>query len=382
MDVQLIIVCVIIFLGFLALYYLFVSQKRRKIGLEKSNDRLHDLLNDIPCGYFEINNDGFYKLVSNTWLQWTNYGENELIANYTFSGMIAEESKNQYDEIFLSLMKNGSVHHRQLRVVRKDLSEFLVLVNANRMRSGTGYCFTCFDISEREIAEQKIRQLNEDLESFTYSISHDLRAPLRSIEGYTRILIDEQGAALSDQARKLLDVVIRNTIRMDALLESLLSFSQVSRKEIKKTLVDVKQMVCSIVEDLKEENPSRCVVVSVDDLPDCHADPGLLRQVWINLLSNAFKYTRKNSETIIRINGSVQGNLVTYNVTDNGTGFEMEYAHKLFQVFQRLHTTKDFEGTGVGLAIAHKIITKHNGKIWAESKLNEGASFHFSIPFV
>ncbi len=245
------------------------------------------------------------------------------------------------------------------------------------------------DISQQKIAAEQIKQLNQelqnnvtqleimnkDLESFSYSVSHDLRAPLRALSGYSKILEEDYLPVLDEEARRLLGNIQTNAVRMGQLIDDLLAFSKLGRKQVVKVTVEMQELVEKILEELK---PS--AAVQVRNLFPAEADPILFHQVWINLISNAIKYSAKSKHPTIEIGSEKKENETVYYVKDNGAGFDMKYAGKLFGVFQRLHRQEDFEGTGVGLAIVNKIVTKHGGKVWAEAKVNEGATFYFTIP--
>jgi len=223
---------------------------------------------------------------------------------------------------------------------------------------------------------------NRELEAFSYSVSHDLRAPLRAISGFSRILLSDFSASVPEEAARLLGIVEDNTRQMGHLIDDLLSFSRLSRQPLARRTVQVGPLVEAVVQQARDgEPPERRVEVVIEELPACDADPALLRQVFANLVSNAFKYTRRNPAARIQIGsrpGRRSGETV-YFVRDNGTGFDMRYADKLFEVFQRLHRTEDFEGTGVGLAIVQRIVRRHGGRAWAESRPGEGATFHFRL---
>ncbi|HEY3405738.1 MAG TPA: ATP-binding protein [Ohtaekwangia sp.] len=235
---------------------------------------------------------------------------------------------------------------------------------------------------EMKVQERTIEMeaANKELEAFSYSVSHDLRAPLRSIHGYMNIFAEDYASQLDDEARRLMNIILLNSRRMGQLIDDLLEFSRLGRKEITKARISMKDMVTSIAGDLKRtENNNRPVNITILDLPEAHADFNTMQHVWTNLITNALKYSRNKGETRIEI-GSLEkeGDQVFY-VKDNGAGFDMRYYDKLFGVFQRLHSINEFEGTGVGLAIVHRIITKHHGRIWAEAKPNEGATFYFTL---
>lgn len=226
----------------------------------------------------------------------------------------------------------------------------------------------------------QLEEANRELESFAHTVSHDLRAPLRSIEGYSRILVRQHAAQLSPDAREVLDRVFDSTKRMNGLIESLLCFSNVSRQSLTKRPVQTAALVQSILQELKAENPDRTIDIRVAELPDCVGDEALLRQVFTNLLSNALKFTRSREKASVEIGvRKIDGETVFF-VADNGAGFDMRYAHKLFGVFQRLHTREEFEGTGVGLSIAQRILHRHGGRIWAEAEPDKGATFFVTIP--
>lgn len=223
--------------------------------------------------------------------------------------------------------------------------------------------------------------LNKELESFTYSVSHDLRAPLRSVNSYAEILREDYGDQLDENARKYIDVIIRNGKRMGQLVDDLLDFSRLGRREITKVKVDVDQLVRDVVAGLIEINPQASrAEVAIGKLGIVEGDASMLKQVWTNLLSNAFKYSSKRDSPKIEIDCREDGRDVVYCIQDNGVGFKMEYVHKLFNVFQRLHKMEEFEGTGVGLALVKRIVNRHGGRIWVEAEIDQGAKFYFSLP--
>jgi PAS domain S-box-containing protein len=230
-----------------------------------------------------------------------------------------------------------------------------------------------------EEATRKLEEANAELESFAYSVSHDLRAPLRAVDGFSRILQGEYASELSPEARHYLDLVQENACQMGQLIDDLLAFSRLSRKPLTKHSVSPADRVRQVLEDLWQEQEGRQVEIIIDDLPACQADPSLLKQVYVNLLSNALKYTRKREVTRIQVGYQMQDNQPVYYVKDNGVGFDMRYADKLFGVFQRLHRAEEYEGTGVGLAIVQRIIRRHGGHVWVDAGVDEGAAFYFTI---
>jgi two-component system sensor histidine kinase/response regulator len=235
---------------------------------------------------------------------------------------------------------------------------------------------------EREQA-LKLATAYRDLESFSYSISHDLRSPLRAIRGLMQIYLEENGAALTENGRRRLDQVVGGAERMDQMIEDLLRFSRVTHGAPGCSRIDLNAIVARLINELKVSEPERRLELRIAALPDCEGDPGLIEQVMSNLLSNAFKFTRQRDDALIEVgtaraeqDGEEQQ---VYFVRDNGAGFNPKYAHKLFGVFQRLHSQEQFPGTGVGLSIVKRILERHGGRIWAESTPGKGATFFFAI---
>ena len=221
---------------------------------------------------------------------------------------------------------------------------------------------------------------NKELESFSYSVSHDLRAPLRAIDGFSRMLQEDYGDRLDDEGNRFLKIVRDNAKRMGELIDDLLNLSRLNRREMSRKSVSVNKLIQKILNNFTPELESRQIEFVIADLPDCQADISLLTQVWINLLSNAIKYTGKINNARIEIGFQIINEEIVYFICDNGAGFDMQYADKLFGVFQRMHLEREFEGTGIGLAIAQRIVQRHGGHIWAEAAVNQGAAFYFTIP--
>jgi PAS domain S-box-containing protein len=248
-------------------------------------------------------------------------------------------------------------------------------------------------ITERDITEEKrinneltkalseVREVNKELESFSYSVSHDLRAPLRALNGYSHILEEEFQHVLNDEGRRLLGNIRSNARRMGMLIDDLLAFSQMGRKEMQRSPVNMQDLAGEVVNEL-EGSMAHHALIEVQELPPTYGDRELLRQVWVNLISNAIKYSAKVLAPRITIGSPEQQKPgeTGYFVQDNGVGFDMEYAGKLFGVFQRLHSNEEFEGTGVGLAIVQRIVSRHGGRVWAKGVRGEGATFYFTLP--
>jgi signal transduction histidine kinase len=227
---------------------------------------------------------------------------------------------------------------------------------------------------------EELQTINEELEAFTYSVSHDLRAPLRSIQGFANILTEDCHELIDNTGKKNLQVIIRNAQYMGQLIDDLLNFSRTSRSKFVKEYFDIGLQVKHVVNELLAQEENRSIHIEMTAIESCEADVSMLRQVWVNLVSNAIKYTRRTSEARIHIGSTRHGQEIHYFVKDNGVGFDMKYMNKLFGVFQRLHKRDEFEGTGVGLALVKRIVEKHGGRIWAEASVNEGALFTFALP--
>lgn len=223
-----------------------------------------------------------------------------------------------------------------------------------------------------------LAEANKELDAFSYSVSHDLRAPVRAIDGYARILAEDQADRLDDEGRRVLGVIRSSAAHMAQLIDDLLTFSRLGRKAPAKQPLDMESLVGEVVRELGLEKPT--TKIELQTLPPAEADRSLLRQVWANLLANALKYSGKRADARVQIGGRLEPSERVYWVRDNGVGFDMRYAGKLFGVFQRLHASDEFPGTGVGLAIVQRVVTRHGGRVWAEGRPGEGACFYFSLP--
>jgi PAS domain S-box-containing protein len=266
--------------------------------------------------------------------------------------------------------------HDELELRVKERTRELQIANENLQS----------EIAERKEVEKLIElrtklleMTNKELESFSYSVSHDLRAPLRAIDGYTRMILRDQRDKLNDDAKRKFDLIRSNTQIMGKLIDDLLSFSRLGRLELNMSKLDMESLVNDVWMELQIINPDRKIDLIIKDIPSGWGDRTLIKQVYSNLLSNAVKYTKFKDKAYIETGGYSEGDENTYYIKDNGVGFDMEYYDKLFGVFQRLHSADDYEGTGVGLAIVQRIIHRHGGRVWAEGKVEEGATFYFTL---
>src|ERR1051325_7701679 len=308
------------------------------------------------------------------------YADDEIIGRH-FSVFYPPEAREAGlpESVLQRAAEHGHFEDEGWRL-RKDGTQFWanVVVTAMRDAKGAirGFSKITRDLSERKRAEETVNALNKELESFTYSVSHDLRSPLRAIDGYARMLEEDYAGRLDAEAQRLLAVVRDNSRRMGRLIDDLLAFSRLGRQEPAKQPVDMTGLAREVVTELANGSAAN---VELATLPPAEADRSLMRQVWANLVGNALKYSGKRADPRIEIGGCQENGETQYWVRDNGVGFDMRYAAKLFGVFQRLHRVDEFDGTGVGLAIVQRVVTRHGGRVWAESKLGEGACFHFSL---
>lgn len=308
------------------------------------------------------------------------------------------DERRKWTECF-SLTGESQAADTSVELIGKGIAgnEFPVELSMASWKAGEEVFFTAIirDIAERKQREAQIQKLNmelqrradqfeaanKELEAFSYSVSHDLRSPLRHIDGFVKLLDKDADKKLDDHQRRYLDIIADSAQRMGALIDDLLVFSRMGRMEIRQTKVAPESLVHEAVKDLQGETEGRHINWKIGALPEVQADPAMLRQVWANLIGNAVKYTRPRDPAEIEIGcaDSSNGEYVFF-VRDNGVGFDMQYAHKLFGVFQRLHRAEEFEGTGIGLANVNRIVHRHGGRTWAEGKVDAGATFFFSLP--
>ena len=290
------------------------------------------------------------------------------------------------------MLSEKRVNDYELTARSRDDKETAVSLNAttfyDRDRRLEGVFAAARDVTERKRLDQVLQETNVELESankeleaFSYSVSHDLRAPVRAIDGFSRIVMDDYGDRLDDEGKRQLGVICANTKKMGQLIDDLLAFSRIGRAELRCARVAMGPLVHAVFLEVVPDPVEReRIDLSVGDLPDAWADPALIRQVWVNLLSNAVKFSRPRPRGEIKVSASRQDHRIVYHVEDNGVGFDMQYADKLFGVFQRLHSTREFEGTGVGLALVQRIVHRHGGEVWGEGTVDGGATFSFALP--
>ncbi len=373
------------------LFFLINSNMKARIKaelqLKSASAEIQDLYNYAPCGYLSVDATTTLININQTLLDWMGYTASEVIGRLKYPDLLSEQSKNEFRSRFKyeidEYQTKGYVNGLEFEFMRKDKSIFPVLVNATAVFDDSGKFLksrtTVFDNTARKDAENRADQLRKEMEAFTYSVSHDLRAPLRFIGGYAQMLEEDYKERLDAEGNRILATIQKNAERMGHLIDDLLDFSRMGRKELMMATINFDQVVSEVLEEFQLKQAVNIEVTS-QPLGNVRADRSMIKQVWINLISNAIKYSRKQPISKIEIGRIDTDSEIHFYVKDNGVGFDMQYSHKLFEVFQRLHKVQEFEGTGVGLALVKRIVVRHGGRVWAASRTGEGAIFYFSLP--
>jgi protein-histidine pros-kinase len=378
---------------------LVMSAVRDMPDRKKAEEKFRALLESAPDAIVIANREGSIVLVNSQTERLFGYSREELLGQKVgilLPGRFQDNHHKHRDGYFANPKIREMGAGLELYGRRKDGTEFPVEISLSPLETEEGALVSSSirDITERKRFEQalqdkntqlsqanaELESTNMELEAFAYSVSHDLRAPVRHLSGYAEMLQKKSGEQLDASSQRYLDVILESAVRMGNLIDHLLAFSRLGRTELRKTRTNLNQVLKRSLDDLKEESAVRDILWSIENLPQVNADAALLRMVFVNLLSNALKFTRNQQQAEIEVGcNQKNGQLVVF-VRDNGAGFDMKYADKLFGVFQRLHRADQFEGTGIGLANVRRIILRHGGKTWAESRDGEGATFYFSLP--
>ncbi len=370
--------------------------------LKTASRELDALYNHAPCAYHSLDADGLFTRVNDTELSWLGYSRDEMVGRMHFPDILTPDGLPTFAVNFPEFKRRGFVYGLEFVLKRKDGTTIPALLNSVAIKdSGGRFLYslsTMVDIAAITRAHDEIRRLNvtlEDrvvqrtteltasigeLESFAYSVAHDLRAPLRALDGFSRMLLDDYGDGLDATAREYLGRIREADQNMAALIDGLLELSRLTRSELRRQTVDLSELACEIVAELREAAPDRRVEVAVGVGLQAHADRDLTRVLLANLIGNAWKFTSKHECAKIEVGAVVNEGERVFFVRDDGAGFDMRYVDKLFGAFERLHAADEFEGTGIGLATVQRIVHRHGGRAWAEGALDKGATFWFTLP--
>ena len=376
------------------------ERKRADLALRESDERFRMMADSIPQLAWIARTDGYIFWYNQRWYEYTGTTP-EQMEGWGWQSVHDPETLPKVMARWTDAINTGKPFVMQfpLRGADGQFRSFLTRVQPLKNSAGqvSQWFGTNTDVDELKQAEENVRLLNaalehrvqertaqllaanEELEAFSYSVSHDLRAPLRAVDGFSQVVLEDYGPQLPEACRQDLQTIRNGAQKMGRLIDDLLMFSRLSRLPLRKQTVDTGKLVRGALEELNPLREGRQIEFQIADLPPCQADPALLKQVWVNLLSNALKYTGKREAALVEVGCAMEKGRNAYFVRDNGAGFDMKYANKLFGVFQRLHRAEDYEGTGVGLAIVQRIIHRHGGRVWAESAVNSGATFYFTL---
>lgn len=375
------------------------ERKRAEAARLAAEAKFRKLVEQALVGTYIIQ-DGRFAYVNPAMLEILGYPEQEMISRPVLDFIAEPDRALARENVRRRLAGEIESIRYQLRMLRKDGGEVHVEVHGSRSEydGRPAILGTLLDITERKLAEERTKQLNEELErrvrertaqleaankeleSFSYSVSHDLRAPLRGIDGFSRVLLESHAGKLDARGQDYLQRVRAGSQRMSRLIDDLIELARWTRSTMTRTSVDLSAIAQSVVADLRQADPERKVEVVIAPELRAEGDPTLLRVALMNLLGNAWKFTGKQPEARIEVGRTTHGGVPAWFVRDNGAGFDMAYAGKLFGAFQRLHGQKEFEGTGIGLATVQRVIARHGGRIWAEGEVGKGATFYFTLP--
>ena len=386
------------------------ERKRIEEKIRQSEGELRQLIDVIPQQVYVFDPDWSPVFANQRDREYTGLTLEEAKSEDAFARIVHPEDLKNLQAIRERALLEGSPFEFEGRIRGRDGQYRWFLIRDNPLRDERGRVLRWYgtrtDIEDRKQVEQALRQsrdelemkvkertadlrktnddlqfVNKELEAFAYSVSHDLRAPVRHIAGFTELLQKHSDAVLDDKSRRHIDMILDSAKRMGNLVDDLLAFSRIGRTEIQKTTIHLEQLIKGVVGELAPDTASRKINWRIGDLPICHGDPSMLRLVFGNLISNAVKFTRTREQAEIEIGllNHTPDEVVVF-IKDNGVGFDMKYKDKLFGVFQRLHSQEAFEGTGIGLATVQRIVHRHDGRVWAEGSLDHGATFYVALP--
>jgi PAS domain S-box-containing protein len=378
------------------------ERREAEEALRESETRYRTVVETSPDGIAVSDLEGKIIACNQQDAEMWGYEKTEELVGKSSFDLIAPEDRDRARSNLELTFKHGLTRNLEYNFIRRDGSRFIGELSVSLLTDNDGipksFVAITRDITQRKQAEEDVRQLNEELEArvaertaqlesankeleaFAYSVSHDLRAPLRAIDGYSRILLEDYCKSLDAEGRRICAVIGDSTRQMSRLIDDLLAFSRLSRVEMQSTPIDMEALARSVFLVLVPVADRARIEFRLSPLLPTVGDPATLHQVWVNLLANAVKFSSIRKRAVIEVGCQERGEEIVYFVRDNGAGFDMKYVSKLFGVFQRLHSAKEFEGTGVGLAIVQRVIQRHGGRVWAEGEEDKGASFYFSLP--
>lgn len=367
-----------------------VTERREaERAIERAHKEIEDLYDHAPCGYHSLDAEGRFLRMNETELRWLGRTREEMIGA-RFADHLSDGSRQLFSEVFPRFKESGFIEGVEMELVQRDGALFPVLISATAIRDASGAFVssrsTVVDDTERRRILQALRQANDELETsnkeletFSYSVAHDLRAPLRAVDGFTLIALEDLGDDVPPEVKGNLDRVRDAARRMGELIDDLLMLSRTTTAELRPhPNVDLSALASAVVRRLREADPNREVEVTIEPGLSTCGDPKLLLILLENLIGNAWKFTKKQPTAHIQV-GADRDDEPRYFVKDDGAGFDMSHASRLFQPFQRLHARGQFEGTGIGLATAARVVRRHRGRIWAEAEEGRGATFYFTL---
>ena len=384
-----------------------ITERKETEGDLKSSEKKFRILAEKSPNMIFINKKGRVVYVNERCVEKMGYTKEEFYSeNFNFMELIAPESIGLVNKNYSRHMQGEEISPYEYNIVKKSGEKLFAIISTSLIdfENDKAILGIITDITERKKAEEELikhrehleelvgertndleisnRYLNEaikELETFSYSISHDLKAPLRAISGFSGMLSQDYSGSLDEEGNRILNVINENAVQMGQQIDDILKYSRTARKPLESGEINIKKLAEGVISELKGDYKDRDIVFDIQEMPNCKGDSVLIKQVLMNLISNAIKFTGNEKKAEIELGSMQADNEIIYYVKDNGVGFNMKYADKLFGLFQRLHSTKEFEGTGVGLALVQRLIYKHRGKVWAEAEVNKAATFYFSL---
>ena len=365
-------------------------------AVEKGLEQYTELYNFAPLGYFTLNRSGDICMANLTGAHMLGVDRSELIGG-RFGLFVSIKNRTDFCNFLQKVFESNTKENCETMLIKKNGEQCYVRIDAVAATEWQGCKIAVVDITEQKAIESQLEayhlyledmvkvrtkgleEANKELESFSYSVSHDLRAPLRAIGGYSHFLQRDHYDRLDDDGKRLIDTIIKSISKMGQLVSDLLTFSRLSKLNINNATIDMKSVVNTVYNEVATDDEKKEFEFIVDDIPDARGDVSAVVQIWSNLIGNELKYSGKSKTKSITIGSIEKDHVPAYFIKDCGVGFNPDYKHKLFEVFERLHSEEEFSGTGIGLAIVKRLVDLHGGTVWAESQVNDGATFYFVL---